>query len=128
MRPEGIAVSRHEALAVGFTVVLLVIAQVALSYYFFAPRPAATSKPPLRLRPFVRVAALFLVAGSVVLGFAMTGSPVAARQRRLDDKRVEDLRAIHRTVQEMATKTDKDTKTVAVIRPLPKTLDQVAGF
>jgi hypothetical protein len=109
-------------------VVLLVIAQVVLSYYFFAPRPSATSKPPLGLRKFAGVAALLLVAGSVVLGFAMAGSPVTARQRRLDEKRVEDLRAIHRTIQEMATKTDKNTKTVTVIRSLPKTLDEVADF
>lgn len=109
-------------------VVLLVIAQVVLSYYFLAPRPAATSKRPHRLRQFLGVAALLLVTGSVALGFAMAGSPVSARLRRLDEKRVEDLRAIHRTIQEMATKTDKNTKTVTVIRSLPKTLDEVADF
>jgi len=109
-------------------VVLLVMGQVVLSYYFLSPRPAATSKPPNRLSQFLSVAALLLVTGSVVLGFAMAGSPFSARLRRLDEKRVEDLRAIHRTIQEMATKTDKNTNTVKVIRPLPKTLDEVADY
>jgi Domain of unknown function (DUF5671) len=110
------------------TVVLLVIVQVVLCYYFFARRPTATSKQPIGLRKFASVAGLVLVVGSVLLGFAMAGSPVTARKRRLDEKRVDDLRAIHQTIQEMTTKTDRNTKTVTVIRTLPKTLDEVAAF
>lgn len=109
-------------------VVLLVIAQVVLSYYFLAPRPVVTGKPRHRLRRFLSVAALLLVTGSVVLGFVMAGSPFSARLQRLDEKRVADLRAIHRTIQEMVTKTDKNTNTVRVIRSLPETLDEVAEY
>ena len=110
------------------SVVLLVITQVVLSYYFLAPRPATASRPPSRLRQAVSAAALLLVTGSVVLGFALAGSPFTARLRQLDEKRVEDLRAIHRTIQEMATKTDKNTNTVTVVRPLPRTLAEVAEY
>jgi hypothetical protein len=109
-------------------VVLLVIADVVLSYYFLAPRPAVTGKPRQRLRRFLSVAALLLVTGSVVLGFTMAGSPFSARLQRLDEKRVADLRAIHRTIQQMATKTDKNTNTVQVIRSLPTTLAEVAEY
>jgi hypothetical protein len=109
-------------------VVLLVIADVVLSYYFLAPRPAGAGKPRPRLRRYLSVAGLLFVTGSVVLGFAMAGSPVSARLQRLDEKRVADLRAIHRTIQEMATKTDKNTNTVQVFRSLPKTLDEVAAY
>jgi Domain of unknown function (DUF5671) len=109
-------------------VVLLVVLQVVFSYYYFAPRPNATRQPSLRLRKWIGVAGLLLVTGSVVLGFAMAGSPVTARMRRLDEKRVQDLRAIERTIQDMVTKTDRNTKTVTVVRPLPITLDEVAAF
>lgn len=109
-------------------VVMLVITQVVFFYYFFAPRANTTAKPFLGLRKLACVAAMVLVVSSVVLGFVMAGSPVTARQRRLDEKRVEDLRAIHQTIQGMTTKTDQNTKTVTVIRPLPKTLDEVAEF
>ena len=109
-------------------VVLLVIAQVVLSYYFLAPRAAAARTSSQRLKQTLGGAALLLVTGSVALGFVMAGSPVSARLRRLDDKRVEDLRAIHRTIQAMVARTDANTKTVTVIRALPQTLDEVAEF
>jgi hypothetical protein len=109
-------------------VVLLVIADVVLCYYFLAQRPTGTGKPHYRLRRYLSVVGLLLVTGSVVLGFAMAGSPFSARLQRLDEKRIEDLRAIHRTIQEMATRTDKNTNTVKVIGSLPKTLDEVAEY
>jgi hypothetical protein len=108
-------------------VVLLVIAEVVLSYYFLLPR-AASNHQPSRLRPFIVGAALVLVAGSLVLGFAMAGSPFSARLRRLDDKRIEDLRAIHRTLQQMATERNNTHNTVKLVRPLPKTLEEVAAY
>ncbi len=108
--------------------VLLVIAEVVLSYYFFSPSSATKSQPPQRLRQFLTGAALLLVAASVGLGFAMAGSPFSARLRRLDEKRVEDLRAIHHTLQQMVTKRDNNTNTVTAIRALPKTLDEVAEY
>lgn len=108
--------------------VLLIIAEVVLGYYFLSPRPAAAGQRTNRLRPSLGVAGVLLVVGSVALGFAMAGSPFSARLRRLDEKRVDDLRAIHRAIQQMTTKTDKNTSTVTVIRPLPKTLDEVADY
>lgn len=109
-------------------VVLLVIAAVVLSYYALSPGLAAAAIRFHRPRYFLSVAALLLVTGSVVLGFAMAGSPFSARLRRLDEKRIEDLRAIHRTIQQIATQTDKNTNTVTLIRSLPKTLDEVAEY
>jgi hypothetical protein len=109
-------------------VALLVICEVVLSYYFLSPRPDTQGRPPHRLRRFPGIVGSLLIAGSVVLGFAMAGSPFKARHQRLDEKRVEDLRAIHRTIQRMVTKTDITTNTVTVIRALPKTLDEVAGY
>ena len=110
------------------SVVVVVIAQIVLSYYFLASQPTGASQSPNRLRRSVGVEGVLLVAGAMVLGFSLAGSPFTARQRRLDTKRVEDLRAIHHTIQEMATQTDKNTSTVRLVRELPKTLDDVAAY
>ena len=108
-------------------VVLLVIAEVVLSYYLVSPRPASKSQPNLRLRRFLVATGLLVITGSVVLGFAMAGSPVTARLRRLDEKRIEDLRAIHRAIQVMATRRT-NANAVEMTRALPKTLGEVAEY
>lgn len=108
-------------------VVLLVIAQVILSYYYLAPRGVAQGQS-MALRRLLEGTGLLVVAGAIALGFAFAGSPLTARQYRMDERRVADLRAIHRTIQEMATKTDKNTNTVQVIGPLPKNLHEVAEY
>ena len=69
---------------------------------------------------------MLLVSAAVVLGFALAGSPMTARLRRLDEKRVADLRAIHQALQRMVTKRDNNTNTVTLIRELPKSLEEVA--
>jgi hypothetical protein len=109
-------------------VVLLVIAEVVLSYYVLSPRPGKPRPAALRLRPLVAGLGALLVCGSVALGFAMAGSPVTARLRKLDEKRVEDLRAVHQALQRMVTKTDSDTKKLALDRELPKSLVEVAEY
>lgn len=109
-------------------IVLLVIAEVVLSYYLVSPRPATLSKPNLRLRRFLAACGVLLIAGSVTLGFAMAGSPVTARLHRLDEKRVEDLRAIHRDILAMTTRRRGDNGTLEMTRALPKTLEEIAEF
>jgi hypothetical protein len=108
-------------------VVLLVIAQVILAYYYLAPSGVAKGQSAA-LRRLLEATGVLIVAGAIALGFALAGSPLTARQYRMDEKRVEDLRAIHRAIQQMATKTDKNTSTVKAIRALPKTLDEVADY
>jgi hypothetical protein len=111
-------------------VVLFVIFQVVLSYYFLAPGPLQNARKTagsfLHLRRFLAATAIVLVTGAVVLGFSLAGSPATARLQRLDDKRVEDLRAVHRTIQKMVTK--RENGTLKVIRALPKSLDEVAKY
>jgi hypothetical protein len=109
-------------------VVLLVIAEVVLSYYALAPRPAASRPGAFRLRPLVAGLAVLLVGGAVSLGFAQAGSPMTARLRRLDEKRVENLRTVHQALQRMVTQRDNNTDTVTLIRELPKSLDEVVEY
>lgn len=109
-------------------VVLLVIAEIVLVY--FAPARRVPAQPLLstRLRHLVAGAGVVLVATAVVLGFTLAGSPETARLHRLDEKRIEDLRAIHQALQPMVTKRHENTKTVSMARALPKTLEEVAEF
>lgn len=109
-------------------IVLLVIAELTLSYYVLSPQPGKPRPASHRLRPLVAGAAVLLVVGSVVLGFAQAGSPLTARLRRLDEKRVEDLRAIHQALQRMVTQRDNNTGTVTLNRELPKSLEEVAEY
>lgn len=111
-------------------IVLLVVFQIVLSYYFFAPRVAQRGGSPVRLRQALVTAALTIVAGSVALGFSMSGSPLTARSQRLDEKRVADLRAIRSAIRQMATDDANGygSREATLQRPLPKTLDDVAQF
>jgi hypothetical protein len=109
-------------------VVLLVIAGLVLAYYLSSLRSLTRRGEPQYARWFAAIAGCLLVAISVGLGFEMAGSPFSVRLQRLDDRRVEDLRAIHRAVQQMVTKPDLNSNTVKVVRALPKTLDEIADF
>lgn len=109
-------------------VVLLVLAEMVLAYYAPSRRSAAQPFLSSGLRRLLASAAVVLVTTAVVLGFTLAGSPETARLRRLDEKRVEDLRAIHQALQRMTTKRDENTKTVTMIRALPETLEEVAEY
>jgi hypothetical protein len=81
-----------------------------------------------RTRFQIIVASLTTVVIGVALvwGFLIVGSPFAARLRKIDERRVDDLRTIHSAIQRMVTER-VDTK-VRLKRPLPKTLDDVAAY
>lgn len=109
-------------------VVLLVVAGLVLSYYLSSLRSVTPRNGPQYLRWFLATAGCILMATSVGLGFEMAGSPFSARLRRLDEKRVEDLRAIDHALQQMVTKPDLNTNTVTVVRALPKALEEIAEY
>jgi hypothetical protein len=72
-----------------------------------------------------------LLAGSIVAvaiasGFVILGSPMTERLRRLDERRVDDLRAIRDAVERMVVERKEDE--LRLKRALPATLDEVAAF
>lgn len=109
------------------TVVLFVIAEVILSYYYLTPRSVAAGARPGMLRKVLASTGLVIVLGAASLGFVMAGSPFSARLVRLDERRVTDLREIHQAIQQMMTKREADS-TLTMIRSLPATLEEVAEF
>lgn len=106
-------------------VVLFVIAEVILSYYYLTPRSAESGRSN-KLRPMLASAGIVIVVGAATLGFVMAGSPFSARLARLDDRRVADLREIHQAIQQMTTERKQDAW--VTVRPLPTTLEDVAAF
>lgn len=106
-------------------IVLGVIAQVILTYYYLAPG-SPTLAPSPGVRRLLEGTGLLIVAGALALGFALAGSPLTARQYRMDEKRVADLRALHDAIQDMTTR--RVNSEVIVTRALPRTLDEVAEY
>ena len=106
-------------------IVLLVIAQVILAYYYLAPSGVAKGQSG-GLRRLLAATGVVIVAGALALGFAMAGSPVTARQYRMDERRVADLRAIQGAIQHMTTK--RVNNEIVVTRALPKTLAEVTAY
>jgi hypothetical protein len=106
--------------------VLFVIAEVILSYYYLAPRAADAAGRPSKLRQVLASTGIVIVVGAAALGFVMAGSPISARLRRLDERRVADLREIHQAIQQMTMERKLDAW--VMIRPLPTKLEDVAAF
>lgn len=65
--------------------------------------------------------AMVLIA--IVWGVTLVGSPTTARLLRFDERRINDLRTIHRELQRLCH--DEDLRD-SLKRPLPKTLDELA--
>lgn len=105
---------------------LLVIAQLILSYYYLAPRETADATTGKSLRPWLGGAGVAVVLGAVALGFMLAGSPFSARLRRMDERRLDDLKAIHQAMQQMTTRRDQNVWVVT--RSLPTKLEEVAEF
>lgn len=65
-----------------------------------------------------------IVAGvAIVWGFLIVGSPMNRRLERFDERRLEDLRQIAAEVQSIVA--DSPHKLTALVRPLPKSLDEI---
>ena len=70
------------------------------------------------------IAMSIVVIAAVVWGIMIAGSPQAARIKRFDQQRLEDLHTIFREIQSLCQ--DPDIKH-ELKRPLPATLDELAA-
>jgi hypothetical protein len=76
-------------------------------------------------RAFALIVGILLVIGLAV-GFWMVGSPITARTRKFDERRLNDLRAISQAIERMVVTRDNDGWHLA--RALPERLEDVAKF
>jgi hypothetical protein len=119
-------------LSLRFLLKALAVAVVAgggFAYYFQSLRlePEAHAHTRLHRRAGIGVAAAFVLLAGV--GLTIVGSPGAERQRRFDERRVEDLRTIYGEVLNQVVGADwRNPQVSPVLRgPLPPTLDAVAS-
>ena len=106
--------------------VLLVITGIVFIYYLQSIQ-ATPREPTSAPRRALMALAVLLGAGALFQGFALAGSPQMARLRRLDERRVDELQAIHHALQKMVTTTDKDN-VIKLKTPLPPSLAELAAF
>jgi len=75
-------------------IALLIIAGFVFWYYFSDLRKGSGV---MKKKPYA-VIAVFIVLASIVVGFSIIGSPTATRQRRFDDRRLNDVQNIKQQV------------------------------
>ncbi len=106
--------------------VVLLLAGLTFSYYFLSLH-AAADKPATRARRFhsaFAATATGVVAVALAWGFAVTGSPIVARQRQFDERKVEDLRAISNEIQNIVYEGEPWTPERTPKHPVPATLEE----
>jgi hypothetical protein len=106
-------------------IVLFVVAASVFSYYAFSLRPLVEQDKAPRTRAAVLALGLVLICSSIAGGFYLVGDPGTARLRRIDEFRLQALREIQRTVQEMTSRTieGKTTK-----HPLPANMAEIMAY
>jgi hypothetical protein len=107
--------------------VVLVVAGGCFAYYFASLRMTPEQHQGTRLHRYAAMAASAAVVVVIVSGIVMTGSPVFARQRKFDVRRVEDIRMIYGEVMNQTVGPDWRNPEVklALRTPVPASLDGV---
>lgn len=110
--------------------VILAIAGMVFMYYLLSLRldPQYAKKHGLHRDYFWGSLAIVLIA--VIWGIVLAGSPMSERERKFDDRRVEDLQAIEREVSNIVygVKAVSNTPSATTpVKPVPATLDDVVA-
>ena|SRR5437867_3019069 len=80
-----------------------------------------------RIHPLFAWIASIIVGVAVVWGFAIVGSPATERLRKLDERRIIDLKTIHSEIQNIVYgETPYSRRGEMPVKPLPKTLEEIA--
>jgi hypothetical protein len=107
---------------------LCVIVGTVFCYYFLSLRTPGEAEGviPSKLQRVCAPLAAVIIGTALVWGFIIVGSPFSVRLQKFDDRRVDDLRAIHGAIQRMVIE-QADGK-VKLKRTLPATLEEIAAY
>jgi hypothetical protein len=108
--------------------VVLVVAGLSFAYYFISLKLPADRRESRRLhRGFAAIATALAVA-TVSWGFVEVGSPGIERVRKLDERRIDDLREIQGEIANISLGATRHEPVAErrLQRPLPATLEAVA--
>ncbi len=110
--------------------VVLLLAGSIFSYYFIGLRLEPNEKHMQIFQRSFGIFAILVIALGLWSGFFFTGSPSNARMRNLDEKREQDLRAIHNAVLDLVHKKPvygDTTYLPSLDAPLPKNIDDLVA-
>jgi hypothetical protein len=105
------------------------IAGLSFAYHLLALRSPIGRPETARMHRGFALIATGIVAGCVAWGFSVAGSPEAERVRRLDEKRIADLRAIRDEIVQQCLGNSRHLPSDRrkVERPLPPTLEELVA-
>jgi hypothetical protein len=107
---------------------IFILAGLPFTYYFRALRlaPEQFTKSPMHVQ--YRWVSIGVVLFAIVAGLIVTGSPLHGRAERFDEQRINDLRAIHGEILNIAYGNARGMPPPPreLPNPLPSTLDEVA--
>jgi uncharacterized protein DUF5671 len=109
--------------------VVCLVAGMVFAYYLKTVRMPPKALAESRMHAGFAVAASILFVGTLVWGFALAGSPRSERLRRLDERRVEDLKAIEEAIDRicLGPTSTRPEGPPEMKKPLPKTLDEIVA-
>lgn len=103
---------------------VLVIAGTSFVYYFASLRLQPDDRRAKILNRTVGYSSAIVVLLAFVWGVVIAGSPMSERQRKFDERRIEDFRTINNEVRNAVV--DYTGPTPLLSRPLPVSLDEVS--
>jgi len=104
--------------------VVLIIAGLTFTYYFLSLKLPPAQEKTVGMHRSFGLAAVAIVLVALVWGIVLAGSPLNERQRKFDERRVEDLRIINSEIRTV-TLDYRASDGPALKRALPQTLDEL---
>ena len=110
--------------------IVCLVAGLAFVYYLGTVRMSARVLAVSGMHRHFGIAAIALTSVTLVWGVVVVGSPVSERLRKLDERRVDDLRAITGAIERLclgSPDTRGDGPPTQLVKPLPGSLSEVAA-
>lgn len=104
--------------------VVLALAGTVFLYYFLSLKTPPKTTQASGLNKLFLAIATTIVGIAVIWGIVLAGSPGNERERKFDDRRVDDLRAIQNEITNIAYG-NKPVRPDAPVVPVPQTLEEV---
>jgi hypothetical protein len=107
--------------------VVLLVAGGTFYYYFVSLRIAHNQPKASTFHRSFAIGATVVVLIAIIWGIWLTGSPLSERERKFDERRVEQLRAISNEIRSitLGKNISRPTDEIELERPLPQTLQEV---
>lgn len=105
--------------------VVLALAALTFSYFLFTVRAPQLDARGVKLRRAFLAASVAAACGTIAWGLAISGTPAAERARRVDERRIDDLRNIREEITRLCLGTTRHEaqRGRRIEEPLPANLE-----